>query len=143
MDPLIKDLFSIVLKYVPLFQLFDMEKIYPKGMKYFLGKLSIGDKIRGLQRLSCGSSYTMYISQEGHLCASGRNISGQLGLGDNKERDVFEKVSESVVAVSCEHSYTMYITQEGCLYASEWNDIGELGLGDNKTRNVFEKESTT
>jgi hypothetical protein len=54
MDYLIKDLFSIVLKYVPLFQLYDMEKIFPKGMKYFLGKLSIGDKIRCIQKLSCG-----------------------------------------------------------------------------------------
>jgi alpha-tubulin suppressor-like RCC1 family protein len=101
MDPLIKDIFSIVLKYVPLFQLYDMEKIYPEEMKYFLGKQSTGDKIRGLQRLSCGSSYTMYISQEGHLCASGRNYHGELGLGDNKDRNVFEKVSENVVAVSC------------------------------------------
>jgi alpha-tubulin suppressor-like RCC1 family protein len=92
MDPLIKDFFSIVLKYMPLFQLYDMEKIYPKGMKYFLGKLSIGDKIRGLHHLSCGECHTMFISQEGHLYASRWNNIGQLGLGDIKNRNVFEKV---------------------------------------------------
>jgi hypothetical protein len=92
MDPLVKDLFSIVLEYVPLFQFYDMEKIYPKGMKYFLGKLSIGEKIRGAQRLSCENSYTMDTTQEGVLCASGSNTDGELGLGDKKDGKVFKKI---------------------------------------------------
>jgi alpha-tubulin suppressor-like RCC1 family protein len=42
----------------------------------------------------------MFITQEGHLYASGWNYHGQLGLKDNTT--VFEKVSGSVVAVSCD-----------------------------------------
>jgi alpha-tubulin suppressor-like RCC1 family protein len=65
-----------------------------------------------------------------------------LGLEDNKDRKVFEKVSENVVAVSCGECHTMYITQEGHLYASGRNYYGELGLGDNTGRTVFKKNET-
>jgi hypothetical protein len=136
---LIKELSSIVLRYVPLFQLYDMEKIYPKEMKYFLGKLSTGQKIGGTKRLSCENNHIMYITQEGYLYASRRNFHGMLGLGDNKDRHVLEKVSESIIAAYCGHSQTMYITQEGHLYASGWNNNGQLGFEDNKDRYVFEK----
>jgi alpha-tubulin suppressor-like RCC1 family protein len=64
---------------------------------------------------------SMYITKKGHLYESGFNYFGQLGFRDNKERFVFEKVSENVVAVSCGSLQTMYITQEGHLYVSVYN----------------------
>jgi len=137
MNHLIKDLDSIVLIYVPLFQLYDMEKLYPKEMKYFLGKKNIGEKIRGNQRSSCGGFHTMYITEEGHFYVTGRNDFGQSGLGDNTHRNVYEKVAESVVSVSCGYHHSMYINKEGHLYATGYNENGQLGLGASPYRNTF------
>jgi alpha-tubulin suppressor-like RCC1 family protein len=68
----------------------------------------------------------MYITQEGHLYASGCNNFGQLGLEDNTDSNICEKVLENTVAVSCGSCHTMYITQEGVLYASGSNHLGQI-----------------
>ena len=73
------------------------------------------------------------------LYATGNNHYGQLGLGDNNGRYIYEKVGESVVSVSCGHYHSRYITEEGHLYATGSNDYGQLGLGDNTPRNTFIK----
>jgi len=114
MNHLIKDLDSIVLGYVPVFQLHDMKKLYPKEMKYFLGKKTIGDKIRVKQRLSCGKTQSMYITEKGDLYSTRHGDNGQLGFTDKK---VFEKVAENVVFASC-GDFSMYIPNEGYLYDS-------------------------
>ena len=81
----------------------------------------------------------MYITEDGHLYATGQNNKGQLGFGDTTQRYKFKKVAENIVSVSCGHSYTMYITTEGHLYGTGANHSGEAGLGSFKYSDTFIK----
>lgn len=90
----------------------------------------------------------------GSLFAVGYNRCGQLGLGDNIDRNVFTKVhvpkqvttsSDSgeggviFTAVSGYNRHTIALDDEGNLWSCGSNKYGQLGLADNINRNVFTK----
>jgi alpha-tubulin suppressor-like RCC1 family protein len=77
--PLIPDLNSIVLEYLPKYQLFDMKKLYPQDVQYYLGEQTIEELIRGKQRISCGVNHAMYLPPQGQIYAYGGNDYGQSG----------------------------------------------------------------
>ena len=79
---------------------------------------------------------------DGKMFACGKNVCGQLGLGDYDERHTFTavpalpegKVAKQVVAG---HSHTVILAEDGTVFACGWNDEGQLGLGDTTNRNTF------
>ena len=96
--------------------------------------------------VACGDTHTMAIKLDGTLWACGSNLQGQLGLGDETERNILTQVgSDTWSAVACagygagspgdgyHHSvdgHTMAIKSDGTLWACGSNHNGELGLGD-------------
>lgn len=80
---------------------------------------------------------------DGSLYAWGQNSSGQLGLGDEIDRNTPEKVNingniKQIIA----SSYSMSIfalMEDDSIYTWGDNGCGQLGLGDNKDRNLPEK----
>ena len=67
--------------------------------------------------VSAGSSHTMAITSDGVLWGWGRNFSGQLGNGTNKNSSNPIKIMEDVIAVSTGTSLTMAITSDDVLWA--------------------------
>ena len=88
-----------------------------------------------VKAVSCGYSHTAIITEDGNLYSFGSNDYGQLGLGDNTNRDrpILVTVPDGlkVKVVSCGGNYTMIITEDGNLYSFGYNTFGQLGLGDN------------
>jgi len=82
---------------------------------------------------SAGWEYTLALAENGDLYAWGRNNYGQLGLGDNTERDTPTHISQGnrkYKAISAGPSFALAIAENGDLYAWGHNNDGQLGLGD-------------
>ena len=85
--------------------------------------------------VSCGEFHT-YITVDGNIMASGRNISGELGLGHNSAREIFTPIVGGITGSHFLRKYKSYvITDNGDLYCCGENSEGALGLGDNTDRN--------
>ena len=90
--------------------------------------------------ISNGSS-TYYLDKEGRLYVSGRNNSGQLGVGTTSDVNTITKVERgkdkdenpivlpAIDKVISNGSSTYYLDKEGGLYVSGENMRGQLGLG--------------
>ena len=64
-------------------------------------------------QVSCGERHTLAIDSEGYLWAWGDNSFGQLGLGDNTDRDNPTKVNDKKwLQVACGYMYTVAIDSE-------------------------------
>lgn len=79
------------------------------------------------------------ITVSGDVWLRGRNGFGQLGLGDNQDRNNFTRVelSERVLQISAGRYHTALITEGGQLWVSGNNCYGQIGLGDNGMLNSF------
>ncbi len=97
----------------------------------------IGLKVKAI---SGGGIHTAIITEDDNLYSFGDNGNGQLGLGDNTDRNVPILVTAlaglKVKAVSCGNLHTMIITKDGNLYAFGNNFDGQLGLGNNIDTNM-------
>jgi alpha-tubulin suppressor-like RCC1 family protein len=91
--------------------------------------------------ISCGGYHTFIVKQDGTVWATGRNYYGQLGLGDNNDRNTFTQISSSFnnpKMISCGSYYTFIVKQDGTVWATGSNYYGQLGLvGDTTNRNTF------
>ena len=89
--------------------------------------------------VSCGHYHTLAIKQDGTLWATGQNYGGQLGLGDNVDRNVFNQVGTDTDwnNIYCGSQHTSLIKNNGTIWTTGRNFVGQLGLGDNINRNVF------
>jgi len=87
--------------------------------------------------VSAGDSHTIAIKSNGTLWAWGNNSNGQLGLGDNNDRNSPVQVGtdSNWVTISAGSFHTMAIKSNGTLWAWGKNSNGQLGLGDYNDRN--------
>jgi hypothetical protein len=74
--------------------------------------------------------------------ACGRNDDGQLGLGDNTDRNTFTAVpplpdGKIPKQVMLGTYHTMILTEDGTVFACGCNGNGQLGLGNNTDRNTL------
>ena len=100
--------------------------------------------------VACGHKHTLALTAGGQLWACGWNRDGQLGLGDEEDRTVFERVDETcfflpggnktgahdqafkgqkVVAVSAGVFHSMAVTADGTLYGLGSSQQYALGHG--------------
>jgi len=93
--------------------------------------VQIGDQV---DSASGGSSYTMFVKEDGTLWACGANNSGELGLGDRTPRSSPVQVGSDTnwSQVTTGTNYTHAIKSDGTLWAWGENGLwrGQLGLGD-------------
>ena len=82
-----------------------------------------------VKEISSGTYHTMILLENGDLYASGYNMNGQLGTGNNTEMNAFAKIESGVSRVACGELHTM-ILKGTTLYGAGSNTYGQLGLVD-------------
>jgi len=78
------------------------------------------------------------LSNTGQIYTFGNNYKGQLGLGDEIDKNVPTLIPnlEDVVQISAGESHSLILSNNGQIYVFGNNDHGQLGLKDNDNRNV-------
>ena len=100
-----------------------------------------------IKQLVSGYTHTILLCESGAFYVCGRNLDGELGLGDRGDRDIFTRVEglptgvrlEQLVCQGscCGRRYTMLLCKNGDFYACGDNELGQLGLGDKEYRDTF------
>lgn len=77
------------------------------------------DKIR---QIACGDEFTLILYNTGKVYAIGKNTSGQLGVGDFKDRYVLTEVllPETIAYIGASDDCAYALSEDGTLYA--WGD---------------------
>ena len=82
---------------------------------------------------------TFIEKSDGTVWSTGYNGYGQLGLGDNIDRNVFTQIpgllNPNKISIGSDHTFIE--KSDGTVWACGSNYFGQLGLGDNIDRNVF------
>jgi len=117
------------------------------------GQLGVGDKehrntptkailpdATEICRISCGYYHTMMLDTTDSLWLSGRNMDGQLGLGDSADRLTPEKLEHEKMNSVCHFSYggcsTILKDSDTVIWVFGNNDHGQIGLGGRTRENT-------
>ncbi|AYV84533.1 MAG: chromosome condensation regulator [Hyperionvirus sp.] len=120
------------------------------------GELGLGDREnreifttiklipKNIDRIAFGHMHTFILLTNGALMSCGDNNSGQLGMGDDKRRDIFSEITDvprNIIDVYCGCMYTIIRLDDGTLLGTGENTDGQLGLGDFTNRTSFQEIS--
>ena len=101
--------------------------------------LPLGDKAtdKKIRQIICGADHSFILKNNGELYAFGDNTYGQLGLGDNFNRDTPTLLmqDEGIKQIVCGWWFTSILKHNGELFVFGYNGFGQLGLGDFESRN--------
>jgi alpha-tubulin suppressor-like RCC1 family protein len=148
-----KNIIAISVGFYQSFALSGSGKVYATGLNYG-GQLGLGDhtnhntftEVIGLNdkniiAISTGADHSLALSSEGKVYAAGDNYQGQLGLGDNTDRNTFTEVTglndKNIIAISTNADHSLALSGSGKVYATGDNGDGQLGLGNTADTNVF------
>jgi alpha-tubulin suppressor-like RCC1 family protein len=90
----------------------------------------------------CGWHHNIILNEKNEIYVCGDNDYGQLGLGDNNNRNTYVKLEHNfgiIKNIFCGGQYNIILNTDNELYVCGNNEYGQLGLGDNKQRNIYEK----
>ncbi|XP_058089617.1 ultraviolet-B receptor UVR8 isoform X4 [Magnolia sinica] len=87
----------------------------------------------GLRAIACGGAHTLFLTEKGHVYATGLNDFGQLGISSERSH-VLEPLEVSgipkeVIQISAGYRHSSVVTVDGELYMWGNNSSGQLGLG--------------
>ena len=93
----------------------------------------------------CGGSHTFILKNDGTVWGCGHNGYGELGLGNNTNKNTFTQITTNVndiKQVYCGYSHTFMLKNDGTLWSCGYNYNGQLGLGDSDDRYTFTEIAT-
>ncbi|MGV3698204.1 RCC1 domain-containing protein [Flavobacterium sp.] len=84
-----------------------------------------------------GTAHTLGITSDGKAWSWGYNLSGQLGIGSNIDRNIPTQIGTATnwTLLKCGNSHSLGITNDGKLWAWGNNSFGQLGDGTNTAKN--------
>jgi alpha-tubulin suppressor-like RCC1 family protein len=128
-------------------------ELYVCGNNYY-GQLGFGDKedrktyynlkhnLGKIKNIFCGSNHNIILNENNDIYVCGNNVNGQLGLGDNIDRNVYVRLENNfgfIKDIFCGRSHNIILNEKNEIYVCGYNYGGQLGLGDNENRNLHEK----
>jgi alpha-tubulin suppressor-like RCC1 family protein len=90
----------------------------------------------------CGSSHNIILTENNELYVCGNNEYGQLGLGDNNNRNTYTNLEHNfgkIKNIFCCNNKNIILNENDELYVCGENHSGQLGFGDFEHRNVYTK----
>ncbi|XP_050203425.1 ultraviolet-B receptor UVR8 [Mercurialis annua] len=86
-----------------------------------------------LKSIACGGAHTLFLTETGHVYATGLNDFGQLGVSGNLSYTVDPirvfGLQKEILQISAGYHHSCAITVDGELYIWGRNSNGQLGLG--------------
>ena len=122
------------------------------------GQLGLGDNTNintltkldwtggAIKQIACGDRFTFILTENNQLWACGQNNFGQLGLGDNTDRNILTKLNWTdgyIKQFACGDRFTFILAENNQLWACGDNEKGQLGLGDHNDSNILTKLNWT
>lgn len=110
---------------------------------------SNGNPMTGVSSVSTGRNYTLALKKDGTLWATGQNFQGQLGLGDNLDKNVFTQVTglgTTVSKIATGDFHSLILLSNGDILTAGDNWFGALGNGNGGAgtgTNVYTKVTDT
>lgn len=108
-------------------------------------EITIPEKINNLPPITsifAGYEYSLFLDENGYVWSCGDNEKGQLGLGDNNNRNQAEQITTlpKIVSVFAGYAFSTFLDCEGSVWGCGNNNYGQLGdsRGTN-CRNIAEK----
>lgn len=80
--------------------------------------------------VSCGGSFTLFLTSLGLIYASGKNSSGELGMNDRKARESpqeivsFRRLGEKITSIACGLKHALCVSSLGKVFAWGNNRFG-------------------
>ena len=85
-----------------------------------------------VKQVSLGDFFSMIIDTDSNVWSFGYNISGQLGLGDEENRNTPTQIQNvKAKQIACGHHHSMIINMNDYVWSFGNNEFGQLGFGDN------------
>ena len=79
---------------------------------------------------SPGYGHTLFLKNDGSLWAMGYNTYGQLGDGNNTQKNRPERIAvTNATAIAAGDAHSLFLKSDGSLWAMGWNFYGQLGIG--------------
>jgi alpha-tubulin suppressor-like RCC1 family protein len=89
-----------------------------------------------IKALATGAAHSLLLNHRGQVFSFGSNDSGQLGLGDNKYRDVptlmTSLILDEIIAIASRQDHSLLLNKQGRVYSCGNNGKGQLGRGELK-----------
>ncbi|XP_059824223.1 X-linked retinitis pigmentosa GTPase regulator-like isoform X1 [Hypanus sabinus] len=90
-------------------------------------------KLERVKLAACGRSHTLVWTEQGNIYAAGDNSEGQLGLGNNEERTVFQRLEyfkdkQKIKQLAAGSNISAALTEDGNLFMWGDNSEGQIGL---------------
>jgi E3 ubiquitin-protein ligase HERC4 len=101
-------------------------QIHPKTFNY-----------ERVTKVSCGGTFTLFLTEENNIFACGWNSYGQLGLNSNvtsvytvqQVKTPVELLRQKIKEIVCGACHTVFLTENDEAWAVGWNTYGQLGIG--------------
>jgi len=125
--------------YIDVLGNFDKVSIYSYNHGYMGGKnLLFYEKPNYvIEDISAGANHSLIKTDTDQVLSFGRNHKGQLGTGDNLDRSVPFRLSESnIEKISTGANHSQLVDNQHYIWSFGDNDRGQLGLGDRVPRNL-------
>ncbi|MBP7792150.1 MAG: hypothetical protein KA120_03715 [Candidatus Goldbacteria bacterium] len=90
-----------------------------------------------IKAVAAGGAHSFVLKTNGTLWATGLNEDGELGTGNNTDRNSWTQVLDGVIAIAAGGFHSLALKPDGTLWVTGRNDYGELGTGDNTDRNSW------
>jgi alpha-tubulin suppressor-like RCC1 family protein len=131
----------------------EKNEIYVSGWNNY-GQLGLGhnnneysfiklrDNFGKIKDIFCGKNHNIILNEKNELYVCGYNFYGQLGLGDNNNRNKYEKLKHNfgnIVNIFCGFNNNFILNDKNEIFVCGINLFGQLGIGNNKNKYTYVK----
>lgn len=96
-----------------------------------------------INNISCGKNHSVMLTNDKQIFSCGSNYYGQLGLGNNIDKNAFDKINNSIfngfnpIQIAAGAYHTLILTDNFNLYGCGLNSSGQLGNNTYINSNLF------